>query len=116
MDRTDEPLFSSLYGQVTYCRYSDEFRVNFGEMQIWLSQEYLRQFARRVSQFVTVHESLHQFPLSHQFDICSPGCDGEIYRFYPDEILDLDTLLSGSLVAVDLYSFFDTNDFLVASV
>lgn len=113
MDQVSEPLFCSVYGQIRYCCYSGEFGIDFGEMQLWLCHDRLRQLARKVNQLIRTSGPLHQLPVLRQFDICPPGYDGEFFRFYADELLDLQMLVNGSLVMVDLYQFLSVHQFLL---
>ena len=110
MDQQSDSLFSSLYGQITYCRYSSEFNLNFGGMRLWVGHEQLRQVARRVNGQVRVLYAQPR-PVDDQVDICLSGYYGDTLRLYPDELLDLQTLLNGALVMVDLYQFLSDHQF-----
>ena len=109
MNQLNGPLFCSVYGQTNYCHYSDEFRVDFGEMKIQFCHERLRQLACKVNQLISTNKQAYQVAFSHQFELCPPGCDGEVFAFFFDELIDLQTLLNGSLVMTDLYQFLTNN-------
>lgn len=111
MHPRNEPLFCSQYGQVTYCRYSSEFNLDFGGMRLWVGHERLRQLARRINGLI---RTFHTQPptVDQPIDFYLSGCDGS-FRFYPDELLDLQTLIDGSLAMVDLYQFLDDHQFLL---
>lgn len=110
MNQQSEPLFGSLYGQVTYCRYSSEFNLDFGDLRLWVGHEQLRQVTRRVNGQVRALYAQPR-PVDDQVDLCLSGYHGDALRLYPDELLDLQTLLNGTLVMVDLYQFLSDHQF-----
>ncbi|WP_460969956.1 hypothetical protein [Spirosoma migulaei] len=73
MNQRKEPLFQSCYGQATVCRRSGGFWLDFGETQIWLCHERLRQLARKVNHLVNVSERPHGQAFSQQLLLCLPG-------------------------------------------
>lgn len=110
MDQLNGPLFYTIYGRIRYCHYSGEFKIDFGDMSLWLCHEQLSQLTRRVNQ-LTRAIGPQYLSVTRQVAITPPGCEGEQFRFYVDELLDLQTLLNGARVMIDLYQFLDDHQF-----
>ncbi|MVM31734.1 hypothetical protein GO755_16925 [Spirosoma sp. HMF4905] len=109
MNQAKEPLYRSCYGQSICCPKSGGFWLYFGDMQLWLCHERLRQLARKINQLVSVSERPHNEALSKQIILCPPGSDGEVFVFSFDELLDLQILVNGTLAMADLYDFLHDN-------
>ena len=103
--QTKDILYRSCYGQSTVCLNSGGFRIDFGDMLLWVCHERLRQLARKVNQLVNVSERTHNRAFSQQFLLCPPGSDGVPFAFLFDELLDLQALVNGSLAMTDLRDF-----------
>lgn len=107
--QTKDILYRSCYGQSTVCLNSGGFRIDFGDMLLWVCHERLRQLARKVNQLVNVSERTHNRAFSQQFLLCPPGSDGVPFAFSFDELLDLQALVNGSLAMTDLHDFLRDN-------
>jgi hypothetical protein len=115
MNPCKEPLFQSCYGQATVCLDSGGYWLDFGETQIWLCHERLRQLARKLNQLVNVSERPHEQAFSQQLMVCLPDSYDTVSVFSFDELLDLQALVNGSLAMVDLYDFLHDNQLQIDS-
>ena len=113
MSNQTEPLYSSCYGHVRACAHSGRFWLDFGEMQVWLCHERLRQLARKVNQLVKVLEQPQRPVVVSRLLLCPPGSDGDVFAFSGDELLDLQLLVNGSLVMAELDGFLCDRQFLL---
>jgi hypothetical protein len=117
-----ECIFNSCYGQISLSVHQGEFWLSFGEMQIWLCRERLRQFARKTARLISFLNqparpnrplSSFQKRLVRQPILTPPGQDGVEFVFSMDELLDLEVLLNGALVMIDLREFLLNHHFTV---
>ncbi|GAB3884549.1 hypothetical protein [Spirosoma agri] len=111
----NETLYSSCYGTIRYCPHRCQFRLYFGDMQVAMETETLRQFARKVARLA---DKIERSPITYSAQptqLCPPNLEGRTFSFCLDEILDLNDLLSGSLTLIELNEFLTENGFTIRS-